>query len=545
MIKYTNNRGRTLELHDDNTWVSYYSHNESRTKTFTFIFKIFPVAWKAKVMQILRSTFDKTSPSNTYNIYNSFRLFFSWMEQLGNPSFNSFDEVDDIFWGAFDDWLELTAKCVISSRRSVFYSLKTGIRESIDLDLKIATEESLRNIEEIMLMRFRKVKQQMMLELTEKVLTTSECERIYAVLAQQYHEAQRIIGASIDELPPGFRRKERIGRYAKMPSKRLERTVDMLSVTAIWLGLAHGMRPEEFATCTVDDIIVDSLGANHKIFCHAPNKPSRYIPIPQITLDIINLFIQFTERCRKQLGTDLLSVDWDYAGMPQKVLLSHHLKRFVKNFDIKDDNGKHLPINMKNLRRTFGSQIASYTNNPELARRIMGHAHISTTKEHYTLQRLSELSHNISKGLRLFALQITMSYQSPIIDLNTERPDIAECLKNSPDRDHDYGICTVPQTTDVLENSCARARHCFECEFLVVETKKRENFVLEKELYLQFAENESDERIKQQKLRRAQQADAWIILIDQKIEKHLASKEAFQIRESEHLSRRKRTYSRK
>ncbi|QRG65567.1 hypothetical protein [Brevibacillus choshinensis] len=545
MIRYTNSRGRTVEFHDNNTWVSYYGPNGSRPRTFTFVFDIIPVSWRAKVMQILRSTFDKTTPSNTYNVYNSFRLFFSWLDQIGNPSFDSFDQVDDIFWGAFDDWLEVTRKCIISTRRAIFYSLKTGIKESIDLELQIATGVSIYHLEDIMLTRFRKVKQQMMLQLNEKVLTTSECEIIYAVIAQQYHEAQKVIVAPIGELPPGFKRKERTGRYAKVPGKLLERQVDMLAVTAIWLGLTHGMRPEEFATCTLDDIIVDPLGANHKMYCHAANKPSRYIPIPQLTLDIINLFIRFTERCRRQLETDLLCVDWDNAGLPKKVSLAHHLKRFVHNFDIKDDNGKPLPVNMKNLRRTFGSQIASYTNNPELARRIMGHAYISTTKEHYTLQRLSELSHNVSKGLRLFALQITMSYKSPIIDIDAERPDIAESLKNSPDRDHEFGICTVPQTTDELANSCARARHCFECEFLVVETKKRENFVLEKKLYLQLAENEADERIKQQKLRRAQQAEAWIVLIDQKIEKHFDSKEKIQIMDKENRSRRKRTYYRK
>lgn len=545
MLRYTNTRGRTLEFHDNNTWVSYYSPNGSRTRTYTFVFDKIPVAWRDKVMQILRSAFDKTTPSNTYNVYNSFRLFFSWMEQFGNPSFDSFDEIDDIFWGAFDDWLELTGKNIISSRRSVFYCLKTGIKEAIDLELQIATEVSLQYLEETMLMRFRKVKQQTMLQLNEKVLTTSECEKIYAVLAQQYHEAQKVIDSPIGELPPGFRRKVRIGQYAKLPGKLLERTVDMLCVTAIWLGLTHGMRPEELATCTLDDIIEDPFGLNHKIYCHSPNKPSRYIPIPQLTLDIINLHIRFTERCRSQLGTNILCVDWDLAGIPYKVSLAYHLKRFVHKFDLKDDNGKPLPLNMKNLRRTFGSQIASYTNNPELARRIMGHAYISTTKEHYTLQRLSELSHNVSKGLRLFALQITLSYQSPIFDLNTERPDVADSLIKSPDREHDFGICTVPQTTDVLADSCVRARHCFECKFLVVETKKRENIVLEKKLYLQLAEKETDERIKQQKLRRAQQAEAWIILIDQKIEKHLASKDAYQLIEEEHQPRRKRTYSRK
>ncbi|GMA60810.1 hypothetical protein GCM10025859_12500 [Alicyclobacillus fastidiosus] len=144
----------------------------------------------------------------------------------------------------------------------------------------------------------------------------------------------------------------------------------------------------------------------------------------------------------------------------------------------------------------------------------MGHEKALTTDTYYITLAQSQLSHNVYDALHRESLRLATYYKRPIDDLSLELPEAYDLLQQNPERDIDEGICTVPQTTSTLADSCVRASSCLDCPFLVPESRKRQAFVEERDLYIRRAAETTDSRIQQQRLRHAAMANAYVVLID-------------------------------
>jgi len=268
----------------------------------------------------------------------------------------------------------------------------------------------------------------------------------------------------------------------------------------------------------VSDIFPDDKtdGEKHRLRVHAPNKDVDMVPIETDTLSLLNALVTHSAETRKHLETDLLFVSFRHGRheiLSTNSHLNHDLRAMVRRHGyttLPDD------LRMPDGRTTLGTRLTRDINNRDKVRRIMRHKWAATTQKFYRAQEKLVSAGRIAHALRPEALRLTVACQRPIIDLN-ERPDQVDILGRNPDNaELDYGHCGL----DVeRQGACRRAKHCFECPLLVPWASKRHNFVNERDEYLRRAEEAVNERDRENRLYHANQAEAYIILIDRQLKK--------------------------
>jgi len=504
-------------------WQLLYIRAEKEKKV-SISWKHIPDEWLVFWQDVAKSLFDKDKIMEMASIIRTAKRFHAWLalpvidletgEILGSKrSIKNFDELTESDFGQFEEVLKIVPLAELpivgteSQRSSILSDLAEGLQEAIrELERPEVTIETVERIREVKNGAYKNMYRKAYERNAKKALSIIDLEDILEALAREYIACEEIGNALQRTL------------YTKptdMP--------DMLAVIYIRLGLKHGLRPEEIFTMKIDDIKEDKENGHHTIHCKGVgNKPERYVPIDQGTLDAIKFYLQWSEPARKELGTKLFAVCYIQvrsgvfeAKAATSSNLRHALRYFKKRHGLKSD----LQINGKNLRRTFGSIVAMTTDNREVVRQALGHTHVSTTERHYTAINRINLSHEVAKALRVYALEIAFSYRNIVYDLNEERPDVQKALEDSPERDLNAGVCNVPKKTESLADSCVRAPSCLECDFLIVEARKLPFYYTEKEKYMKKYEEAKSDRVKQSRLRRVQQLEAYIFRIEEAINK--------------------------
>lgn len=519
--------GTTIELGKKH-WIVHYKSGK-QDKKLKFDWTKIPVKWQPFWKEICRSLIDTGSEAQSNSILYALGYFHEWLEEKAYAKNNFI--LNEVEVALFYEWL--IHKPIINhgkegnlsnkSAENIMYALISGFKAALNLEKKEVSQELIDTINSFCKTRLIRNRNQDAYKKAKDILSTEQQELLQQVFLQQKLMAEEMMQYNGD-LPLGFV-KETIDRKNNGTIKLPVRKVDLLVVTACWLALHHGVRASEFASLTVDDFVENQINGRYQLLCRAPQKPDRWVDVHHpSTVSLLKLYIEWTEFARTELNTNMLAADivcvrqkFETKIINNKALNSR-IELFLKRFNLNNDENS-MTISLTNLRRTFGANYASFTQNREATRIAMGHEDLSTTEKHYLTQNLRDLSRNVSESLKNYAYTLTLSYKKPVVDLEEELPEIASVLQSEPERDIDYGICTVPKTTAELKDSCARAAHCLECQFLVSEVNKRQNYIDERDEYLKLAEEEEDERIKQSRLRRATELEAHLLLMDEALER--------------------------
>jgi integrase len=293
-------------------------------------------------------------------------------------------------------------------------------------------------------------------------------------------------------------------------------TVNLPALVACWLAFNDGIRTAEINYLTVDDILVDDLHGKHELRVHAPNKQPDVVPIEKDSLLLLQTLVDDGAKARTMLKTNLLFVsEWPRPHLLNSRLLTDALRSMIRRHKCQ---GLPLDLKLADGRTTLGTHLARTIQNRERVRRLMRHAWARTTETYYRARQKLVVAGNMAKALRAEAWRLTIACQRPVVDIN-ERPDQVEILKRNPGNEIlEWGSCGLDV---VRQGSCRRATHCFECPLLVPWVSKRHNYVAERDEYLRLAENAENLRDRENLLYHANQAEAYIALIDRRLEEKM------------------------
>lgn len=516
-----NQKGSILYVLKTGGWQIVYFRNEKEKKVNVYWDGI-PSEWVEFWQDIARSFFDKDDIFNVSAGVKAAKKLHAWLN-LPTIDFKTgeiieekkvltnFDELSEIDYGIFEEALRTIplggGKQALENdggRSMILADLATAFKEAyLELERPEVSMLSVVRIRDVKNGIFRNISKLQYQNNAQKVLQVKELEKVFEALINEFDECQKV--------------DNELDRIKKFPDSR----ANMLAVVCIWLGLRHGIRSEEFLNLRLHDIKRDEEFGHHKLHCKGTgNKPERYIQIDNNTLNILDFYIHWSDSARREIGKDFFAVCYIRirAGVYEaKAADSTTIKHALISFKNRQGLSEELKLDGKNLRRTFGSNIAKMTDNREITRQVLGHSYVSTTEMFYTAINRADLSHEISNALRVYALQIAMSYKNVVYELEVERPETYRALEENPERDLKLGVCDVPKKTESLKDSCVRAPSCVECDFLIVEARKLPNYIIEKEKCLDLAEKARSERVKQQRLRRVQVLDAYIFRIENAI----------------------------
>lgn len=540
-----NSAQSTLFIFENGDWELVFVNSEKEQK-HKISWKHIPNEWLDFWQAVAKSIFDKNKILKVGAIVRSVKRLHAW---LSYPSFDietgeitdasrnirSFDELTEGDFGQFEEALkviplaELPIAKTESHRSKILADLADGFQEAVkELERPEVSMETVLRIRDVKNGAYKNLGRKQYERNARKVLSIKDLEDVLEALAREY--------VACEEVGDAFQR-----TLYKKPTD----IANMLVVVYIRLGLKHGLRPVEFFALKIDDIKEDKEHGHHMIHCKGiGNKPERYVAIDQSTLDAINFYINWSRPAREELNTKLFAVCYIEvrsgiyeARASTPIYLKHALKYFKKRHRLRDN----LQINGKNLRRTFGSIVAMTTENREVVRQALGHTYVSTTERHYTALNRITLSHEVAKALRVYALELAFAYRNIVFDLKKERPDVQKALKANPERELAEGVCNVPKKTENLADSCVRAPSCLECDFLVVEARKLPFFYTKKDYYMKKYEEAKSERVKQSRLRRVQQLEAYIFRIEDSIAKKKEIDSQQNNKERKNQSPRRRT----
>lgn len=548
-IKVTNHNAK-IEFYKEHWVVTYNSGKQE--KKLKFDWSKVPIDWKEFWKDVCKNLIEIGSEAQSQSVLYAASYFHEWLTEREYTQ--SKFELNEFDVALFYEWLVnkpikkgKTAKLSEKTLENIVYALITGFKTAFKIERPEVKQIFIETFESFCKNRLSRNRNERLYEHAKEILSTSQQQKLQQLFLQQKLEAEEIL-KNPTHLPNGFV-KEKITRKNGSVINLPVRSVDLLVVTACWLSLHHGVRASEFLSLTVDDFVENKINQRYQLLCKAPQKPDRWVDIHHSsTISLLNLCIQWTEKAREMLDTNLIAVDFvsSRQEFEAKIIdnkaLNNRIELFKKRFGL-DDANEPMKITLTNLRKTFGANYASFTQNREATRMAMGHEHLSTTENYYLTQNLRDLSHNVSSSLQNYAYTLTLAYQKPMVNVNEEDPMLATQINKEPERDIDYGICTVPKTTENLSDSCARAGHCLECQYLVSEVRKRQNYIDERDEYLKLAEEETDERVKQSRLRRATELEAHLLLMDEAVKRFNSVHGGNETTEEEQKpKRRKRKY---
>ncbi|WP_075983150.1 site-specific integrase [Bacillus massilinigeriensis] len=504
-------------------WQITYTRHE-KDYSVNLSWEYIPDEWLEFWQTVAKTIFDKDKILETGAIIRNAKRFHEWLsfpvfdletgEILGeNRSIDSFDELTESDFGQFEEALKVISFADLpiveteTARREILTDLADGFLVAArELERPEVTMKTVERIREFKNGAYKNMMRKAFERNAKKVLSIKDLEEVLEALAREYVDCEQVGDALKRTL-------------YKKPSG----VADMLAVIYIRLGIRHGIRPEEILALKVDDIIEDKENGHHTIHCiDVGNKPERYVAIDKSTLDAIKYYLQWSEPARKELDTKLFAVCYIRVNSGKYIAraatandLQNATYYFKKRHGLRDE----LKLNGKNLRRTFGSILAMSTDNREVVRQALGHTRVETTERHYTALNRINLSYQVSKALRVYALELAFAYRNIVYDIADELPEVQKALEVNPERDLKEGVCNVPKKTETLADSCVRAPSCLECNFLIVEARKLPFYYAEKEKYMKKYEEAKSERVKQSRLRRVQQLEAYIFRIEDAIDK--------------------------
>jgi integrase len=517
LLSHVNIHGSKLLELRENLWKVIYNVRESTAQSHTIDWNKLPPVSQIFVKTISKAFFDQNRISIIVNVSGAFIKLHQW---INNPMFFNYDTLTESDYSTFDEWLK-GQNLNLSTRRSIFTFIKAGFNEALSINRPEVSGKAVTTISDVMPRRFRNVNIKSHLKKSEQILTSNEADRIYEMIDKELRLAQTILDQPMGKYIGFIKNPDPIGY-------RYKRSVDLVVVVAIWLALDCGLRAHEICNLELSDVIEDkSEHGFHKLRCKgSQSKPERYIPLDERGLYVINILIEWTKSIRVKFPSEALFIDWTLfrnkidqctALRMTNSMLNKRIDKIFCKYDLRRDDGTLIKISLSIFRKTLGAHLAASTQNKEKVRRAMGHESFNTTEGYYLTIARSELTYQVSEALRAESRRLAILYKTPVVDLNLEMPDAAENLRTNPHRDIEFGICNVNQTTIDLSKSCRRAPTCLECKFLVPEARKRQNYVLEMERYIELAESETDERTAQQRLKRAAMAQGYIQLIDQRL----------------------------
>jgi integrase len=484
--------GSMVEIIDDDHWVIPYpriAHHHQLRIDFGRI----PVEVRQWWRTLFEALYRTLPPIRMVSIWYAVLWLTRYQSELGTLT-TYFDSLDDIFWGNFAEWLKTQRSTsgrgplAVDTRRGYFNSLLAVANEAILLNIPGISGVTIDRLHTITRYCFKDRVPEIRERIDRRALTVEQYTDLYAMMGeewQRYLDSQQ--GAQVK--------------------------VDLPTLVACWLVFHEGLRSAEINTLRITDVLADPLYSKHRLHIHATNKEPDMIPIEKNTLVLLQELISAGEKTREALKTDQLFVTLQGKRC---VLFSKHLNDRLRSMlarysslDLPDD------LMLPDGRTTLGTHLTRDIHNRERVRHIMRHHWATTTEEYYRAGQKLVVAGNMARALQAEALRLTVACQRPIVSIN-ERPDQAEIIRQNPGNEElEWGSCGL----DALrQGSCRRASHCFDCPLLIPWVSKRHNYVAERDEYLRLAAEVTNLRDRENYLYHANQAQAYILLIDRRLE---------------------------
>lgn len=494
---YSNEFGSTLEINDDNTvWKMVHKRNKHNTDKINVYFNEKMIKSQYNWLSLLREYFDMNRSSYLRECAYALRDFYEWLAIVSKKE-EDIQKIKPYEFGLFKNHLTVVKGYSESTCRLKLTYLKKMFEE-----LSWRNEDSMflvsNNVGEFIKNNFKNINNRNFEKNSNKVLSMEMLERVQEGLLEEYHLARDLFDSPFEN----------------------KSNVDMAIFVAIWLGMKHGVRATELQNLTFKDIVRDKENHLHVLKCReSKSKPNRDVLINNQTLEIIDFYESWLRKEVELTKEDpfLISLNFENGEVIKKKVLNYQvvqgINRFSHKYGFSNDG---IILNVTNLRRSYGSFMATQTNNKEVLRQIMGHTTIQNTERHYTALHKQDLSLEVTKGLKFFALELATTYKKPIDSY--ENDEYAKKLVlEEPDRDYKFGVCSVPKTNETIAKSCKYATNCLECPFLIPEIRKLENYKREKLFWVENLKNIKDDRVKQQRLKRISMLEAYILLMERAI----------------------------
>jgi hypothetical protein len=481
-----------VEIIDEDHWVIPYT-TVSLPRRLSIDFGRIPVEVRQWWSALFEALYRTLPPRRIVSIWYAILRLTQYQSEYGTLT-TYFDGLDDIFWGNFAEWLKTQQSASggrplsADTRRGYFNSLIAVAHEAIILNIPSISIVTIDRLHAITRNRFKDRVIEIYRRIERRALTAEQYTDLYAMMGEEWQ------------------------RY--LDSKQgIKVKVDLATLVACWLAFHEGLRSSEINTLRITDVLPDPLYGKHRLLVHAPNKEPGMIPIEKDTLILLQELISAGEKTREALKTDRLFVT--LQG-----------KRYILNSKSLNDRLRTMLDRYKSLelpydlilpdgRTTLGTHLTRDIHNRERVRHIMRHHWAKTTEKYYRALQKLVVAGNMSRALQAEALRLTVACQRPIVNIN-EKPDQADLIKRNPgNAELEWGSCGLDM---VRQGSCRKASHCFDCPLLVPWVSKRHNYIAERDEYLRLAEEATNLRDRENYLYHANHAQAYIILIDRRLE---------------------------
>jgi hypothetical protein len=282
-------------------------------------------------------------------------------------------------------------------------------------------------------------------------------------------------------------------------------------VLAMMAALRHGIRASELNGFTRGDLRLDMEGDAHELYVHSPDKADDYVPVDAAFVTAWQFCDEWGEeartliRGRAQAVEDPLLVYLSTsANYPETLikLTTDHLNEIMlpffyrKWFDymITDAEGREFPLlhaggdpscpfwcGYRKLRNSFAVHFADRERSRTMTRRVMRHADIRTTEQHYLQQTRLDHAKKVQIALKTEAQMLVMLIKNRAL-AGLSR----DALKEAEDKGAmlPHGLCGSAMEGE----GCMRASDCLECPHLVVLASRKPRFESDREAYLRRAE---------------------------------------------------------
>ena len=490
--------GQFVEVVDDNHWFAPVNSGPF-SHLYQLDFTRLPVDVRDWWRIVFREAFRLDSLAQARGIWYAALWFYRFHKATSRLPTVQWDDWQRVDWGAYAHWLiEQRGEgrgdpLSLDYRRGQFGWLAAAAQHAIDVGLPGTSNVTISRLKSVSGRVFRGTQDVSNQRLVQRALSREQWNELDRILSEEWFALQEP-GNTFD---PPFR---------------------LSVVVAAWLAFHHGLRSTEINRLSIDDILPDADGRHH-LRVHAPNKVEDLIPIPAMTLHMLEVLVDVGAECRAELDTRHLFVGrrrgphilGTSAGNPSQSL-TQGLRDLIQRYEAIE-----LPrtITFPDGRLTFGTQLAYDIGNREKVRQIMHHENASTTERFYRAPDKLRVAKDIATAIRSEAVRLTMACQQPVMSVE-ERPEHQEVLARNPENAQlEYGSCGL----DVQrQGSCRLAVHCFECPLLVPWVSKRHNFVYERDVYQTKAAGAANDRDRENYLRHAALAEAHILLIDRRKE---------------------------
>ena len=483
-------KGYDIKVIEDDRWL-LSSTRTLRQRQLTIDFSQLPEAVRPWWRALLESVFRNIGFSLSIEVWYGVRWFTRYQSESGTIT-THFDSLERLDWGNYAEWLKTQLSFYgrplsSDSRRTLFQALVVIARQAMILRLPGVSDITLDRLHTVTRSHFKERHAEIQRRIEQRSLTSEQYTDLYAILGEEWQLYQD-------------------------SNEETRRAVHLPVLVACWLAFNDGVRSCELNTLVVGDVQADPVNGKHRLTVHAPNKRPDILPVDNDTLLLLQALIDAGEETRRVLGTEHLFVSTN--GKPC-IFTTRNLTYALHNL-VRKQESTSLPPDLKfpDGRTTLGTHLAHDIHNRERVRRIMRHQWASTTERYYQAQQKLVVAGNIAKALRADALRLTVACQRPIIKMS-EKPGLDDILERNPaNGELAWGACGL----DVeRQGTCRRASHCFSCPLLAPWVSKRHNYVAERDTYLRLADEAQNPRDRENYLFHANQAEAYLILIDRRL----------------------------